>query len=67
MTQEKIKEHLIKAGVNNLKEFGYPDANAENILTDEIYKEFFKSMLHDNLGQKRIFDDVILELLESLK
>jgi len=67
MTKEKIKEHLIKAGVKNLKEFGYPDVDDKNILTDEVYKEFFKSMLHDNLGQKRIFDDVILELLESLK
>lgn len=67
MTKEKIKEHLIKAGVKNLKEFGYPDVDANNILTDEVYKEFFKSMLDDNLGHQKMFDDVILELLESLK
>lgn len=67
MKKEKIKEHLIKAGVKNLKEFGYLDVDTNNILTDEIYKEFFKSMLDDNLGHQKMFDDVILELLESLK
>jgi len=67
MTKEKIKEHLIKAGVKNLKEFGYPDVDTKNILTDEVYKEFFKSMLHDNIGHQKMFDDVIVELLESLK
>ena len=67
MKKEKIKEHLIKAGVKNLKEFGYPDVDTKNILTDEVYKEFFKSMLDDNLGHQKMFDDVILELLESLK
>jgi hypothetical protein len=67
MTKEKIKEHLIKAGVKNLKEFGYPDVDTKNILTDEVYKEFFKSMLHDNIEHQKMFDDVIVELLESLK
>lgn len=67
MKKEKIKEHLIKAGVKNLKEFGYLDVDTNNILTDEIYKELFKSMLDDNLGHQKMFDDVILELLESLK
>jgi hypothetical protein len=67
MKTEAIKEHLIKAGVKNLEEFGYPDVNTENVLADEVYKEFFKSMLHDNLGHRKDIDSVILELLESLK
>lgn len=46
-----MRDKLIAAGVRNLKEFGYPSVNAENILTDKIYRMFFKSMLEDNLGK----------------
>lgn len=45
-----IEKQLIEAGVKNLREFGYPDCNADNILTDQIYGAFFKSMLEDNKG-----------------
>ena len=40
-----MEKKLIEAGIRNLKEFGYPLVNAENILTDEIYKAFFARML----------------------
>jgi uncharacterized membrane protein YgcG len=33
-----------------MREFGYPDVNAENIITDQVYSMFFDSMLKDNLG-----------------
>lgn len=46
-----IETKLIEAGVKNLREFGYPDCNSENILTDQIYSAFFKSMLEDNKGK----------------
>lgn len=46
-----IRNKLLAAGVRNLKEFGYPHVNVDNILTDEIYKAFFVSMLRDNLGK----------------
>tara|TARA_R110002096_G_scaffold55110_2_gene141875 strand:- start:77 stop:280 length:204 start_codon:yes stop_codon:yes gene_type:complete len=46
-----IERKLIQAGVKNLREFGYPKANDENILTDIVYSGFFKSMLDDNKGQ----------------
>lgn len=42
---------IIKAGVRNLKEFGYEHVNEKNIFTDEVYAEFFRSMLKDNMGQ----------------
>lgn len=45
------EQKLIKAGVNNLHEFGYPGCNEENILTDKIYSAFFVSMLKDNYGK----------------
>lgn len=63
MTNEQIREHLLKAGVNNLKEFGYPEVTAETILTDEVYKEFFKSMLEEILGNGKQVDEVINQLL----
>jgi len=60
-----IREHLIAAGVKNLKEFGYPDVNAENLLTDVVYSGFFASMLRDNLGQG--VDEQINALLAEIK
>lgn len=61
-----MKEKLIAAGVKNLKEFGYPNCNAQNILTDEIYKAFFKRMLDDNKGQRDDVDKAIDELLKQI-
>jgi len=39
MTNLQIREHLLKAGVKNLKEFGYPEVTTETILTDEIISQ----------------------------
>jgi hypothetical protein len=66
MTNEQIREHLLKAGVKNLKEFGYPEVTTETILTDEVYKMFFKSMLEDNLGNGKQVDEVINQLLSEV-
>jgi len=44
------RQKLIAAGVRNLKDFGYPSARPENILTDRIYSRFFDSMLADHEG-----------------
>jgi len=66
MTNEQIREHLLKAGVKNLKEFGYPEVTTETILTDEVYKEFFKSMLEENLGNGKQVDEVINQLLSDV-
>ena len=46
-----IREGLIKAGVKNLKEFGYPSVDEKNILTDEIYSRFFQGMLEDTIEE----------------
>ena len=66
MTNEQIREHLLKAGVKNLKEFGYPEVTTETILTDEVYKEFFKSMLKENKGNGKQVDEVIEQLLSEV-
>lgn len=59
-----MRDKLIRAGVNNLKEYGYSKVNAENILTDQIYKAFFLSMLKDNRGKGA--DDEINKLITEL-
>ena len=67
MTNEQIKDKLLTAGVGNLKQFGYPEVNKENILTDMIYAGFFKSMLNDNKGKAgKQVDTVIDELLSVI-
>jgi hypothetical protein len=60
-----MRDKLIAAGVRNLKEYGYPDVNAENILTDLIYRGFFLSMLEDNLGKG--VDDAIKPLITEIE
>ena len=68
MTKKEIKFRLIKAGIKNLKEFGYPSVNEENILTDIVYSAMFKSMLNDNVGKStKQVDGVIDELLKQIK
>ena len=64
--EEEIKSKLIIAGVKNLIEFGYPNVTAENILTDEVYKLAFKSMLNDNLGYNKLVDKVINDLKSQI-
>lgn len=59
-----IEKKLIEAGIRNLREFGYPDCNATNILADQIYSAFFRSMLEDNKGQG--FDREINNLITML-
>ena len=46
-----MEENLIAAGVKNLHAFGYPECDKANIVTDQIYKAFFASMLKDNKGK----------------
>lgn len=67
MTTGQIRDAILFAGVKNLKEFGYPEVNKENILTDIVYSQFFKSMLNDNLGHDERTDAIINNLLAQIK
>jgi hypothetical protein len=58
-----MEDKLIAAGVKNLRDFGYPGCNKDNILTDEIYRMFFASMLKDNRGVAADVDKAIDSLL----
>lgn len=66
MNVYEIKRRLIRNGVNALKD-SYPNVDEENILTDAIYKEFFRSMLEDNRGVSPKIDDAITELIEKIR
>lgn len=61
-----IQSMLIRNGVRNLKEFGYPDCTSENILTEELFANFFLSMLNDNLGISANIDIAIKELIAEV-
>ena len=63
----RTREHLIQAGISNLKKFGYPDVSADNILTDYVFASMFHSMLVDNKGHGRAQDEVINALLAEIE
>lgn len=60
------RKSLIDSGVRNLREYGYPQADASNILTDGIYREFFRSMLEHNKGRSAEVDGAIDGLLAEI-
>jgi hypothetical protein len=62
----EIRDKIIANGVRNLKAFGYTSVDAENILTDEVYKLFFASALRDNFGKMKKADPVIRALLAEI-
>lgn len=43
--QDELRRILIANGIRNLKEIGYPAVTEADILTDEIYREFFRPQL----------------------
>lgn len=53
---------LLKGGVRNLKEFGYPSVDEYNILTDRIYGRFFERMLEEHAGNKVEVDYLLSEI-----
>jgi hypothetical protein len=60
-----VRAKLIDAGVKNLRQYGYPECDADNILTDRIYSAFFASMLRDNLGKAGASVDAEINALLS--
>jgi hypothetical protein len=62
-----IRNQLLRAGVKNLKTFGYPMVNEFNILTDPVYSAFFESALNENKGHSASVDQTIDGLLAEIK
>lgn len=46
-----FRERVIENAVNSAREFGYPLVNKENILTDEVYKLYFASILKQTIRE----------------
>lgn len=72
MTDEQLKQKLIEAGIKNLKEFGYPGVNEENILTDYVYSAFFKPMLEEDSNRvtkqlRQVCDELLTVIAKSNK
>ena len=68
LSKEEIKSHLISSGVKNLNGYGYANASVTTITKDNVYSEFFSSMLVDNLGKASSYvDEAIKELIEEIK
>ncbi len=68
----QIKDHIITNGLKNLKSFGYENVNRVNIISDEVYSAFFKSMLESNKGSgdariERVIDELLLEIENNKK
>ena len=64
---DMYRDKILEAGVRNLKQYGYPEVTKENILTDQIYSAFFKSMLEDSDNMGKGMDGVIAKLLKEIK
>lgn len=62
----KIRDKLIENGVNNLISFWYTNVTKDNILTDEVYKEFFLEMINSNLGNNKLVDEVLISLKKEI-
>lgn len=58
-----VRSKLVSAGVKNLRQYGYHGCNEDNILTDQIFKAFFATMLRENLG--RGYDREISAMLKE--
>ncbi len=61
------KECLIAQIVNRLRKFGFVHVNEENISTDEVYSLYFSKILIEMLGENSESDQIINEILESIK
>ena len=61
-----IEQKIIEKGIKNLKEFGYPNVDKDNIFTDLIFSQMFKSMLEDNKGHRDDIDIAIDKLLDKI-
>jgi len=58
------RDQILDAGVKNLREFGYPHVDRQNILTDQVYSAFFRKMLEESRGLG--FDGDLNNMLDEI-
>ncbi len=63
-----IRRRAIESGVRSLREFGYPTVNADNIMTDKVYRAFFRSQLEEaaSLGDNSKISDVLRSMISEI-
>lgn len=66
MSDRTIRDQLLKAGAKNLRQFGYPDARPDNLLTTFLFGQFFKSMLEETLEARPALADTINPMLAEI-
>lgn len=58
--QERLKNYrnaMIDGAVRNIREFGYPDVNTENVFSEYVYSKLFEGMVEQTIG-----DDLLEEM-----
>lgn len=63
--KKKLLNKMIDRGVEKVKNYGYPNVDKTNILTDYIYSDMFRSILISSYGKG--YDNEINELLTMIK
>lgn len=71
MSDGFIRTKYIQAGIKNLNEYGYTGVTPQNIMTDYILANFFRSMLEEpenrlTIQLKRVADSLIAEIDKNL-
>lgn len=47
-----LKERILDGVAKNLREFGYPDATAQNVATTKLFAMFGKDQVQDFMDEK---------------
>jgi hypothetical protein len=63
----EFREKVVDVAVKAAHEFGYPDCNKNNMLTDEVYKLFFVSILRQSFGPSMTINDEIKKLINEIE
>jgi hypothetical protein len=71
-TDQQLRERWIEIGLQDLHQFGYPNATARNILTDMVYSQMFGANLREaKVANRKIgvvqVDRVIDALLAEIR
>jgi hypothetical protein len=65
-TEQAIRLNFISSGVKKIKNYGFTKVTEDNIISDSLYKEFFKKFLLSNVAQDEKTINVIAGLLKEI-
>jgi hypothetical protein len=65
--EEAVRRRILRTSVRDLKEFGWPEVNDKNIITDEVYSKAFKSNLQTVLDDPMLKrNEIIVRVVKQL-